>query len=66
MKSLIYLAGFALMIWALIEQTREKPNVFIQILAVVVFFFMMMKLMNKTPSNFDKSEDKNQEDESGN
>ena len=66
MKSLIYLAGFALMILALIEQTREKPNVFIQIFAVVVFFFMMMKLMNKTPSNFDKSEDKNQEDESGN
>ena len=62
MKSIIYLAGFVLMIWALIEQTREKPNVFIQIFAVVVFFFMMMKLMNKTPSNFDK----NQEDESGN
>ena len=62
MKSIIYLAGFVLMIWALIEQTREKPTVFIQIFAVVVFFFMMMKLMNKTPSNFDK----NQEDESGN
>lgn len=61
MKSLIYFAGFGLMIWALIEQTREKPNIYIQIVAVVIFFFMMRNLMNKTPSNFDQNNENNEE-----
>lgn len=61
MKSLIYFAGFGLMIWALIEQTRENPNIYIQIGAVVVFFFMMRNLMNKTPSNFEQNNDNNEE-----
>jgi len=55
MKFLIYIAVFGLMFWALIEQTKSKPNIYIQIVAVLVFFFLMMYLMNKTPSNFDKN-----------
>lgn len=55
MKFLIYIAVFGLMFWALIEQTKDQPNIFIQIVAVAVFFFLMMYLMNKTPSNSDKN-----------
>lgn len=55
MKFIIYLVAFALMIWALIEQTNSQPNIYIQIIAVAVFFFLMMYLMNKTPSNSDKN-----------
>lgn len=54
MKFLIYIAVFGLMFWALVEQTRQQPNIYIQIVAVLVFFFLMMYLMNKTPSNSDK------------
>jgi len=56
MKYLFYLAAFGLMFWALIEQTREHPNIYVQIIAVIVFFFMMMRLMNETPSNYNKNE----------
>lgn len=55
MKFLIYIAVFGLMFWALIEQTKDQPNIFFQIVAVAVFFFLMMYLMNKTPSNSDKN-----------
>lgn len=62
MKSLFYVVGFALMIWALIEQSKEKPNLVVEIAAVIVFFFMMMRLMNKTPGKFDaKTEEKQNE-----
>ncbi len=55
MKFLIYIAVFGLMFWALVEQTKSHPNIYIQIVAVLVFFFLMMYLMNKTPSNSDKN-----------
>lgn len=55
MKFLIYIAVFGLMFWALVEQTKSQPNIYIQIVAVLVFFFLMMYLMNKTPSNSDKN-----------
>lgn len=58
MKFLIYIAAFGLMFWALMEQTKSQPNIYIQIIAVVVFFILMMYLMNKTPSN--TNEDNNQ------
>lgn len=57
MKFLIYIAVFGLMFWALVEQTKSQPNIYIQIVAVLVFFFLMMYLMNKTPSNFNKDND---------
>lgn len=55
MKFLIYIVVFGLMFWALVEQTRQQPNIYIQIVAVLFFFFLMMYLMNKTPSNSDKN-----------
>ena len=55
MKFLIYIAVFGLMFWALVEQNKSQPNIYIQIVAVLVFFFLMMYLMNKTPSNSDKN-----------
>ena len=55
MKFLIYIVVFGLMFWALVEQTKDQPNIYIQIIAVAVFFFLMMYLMNKTSSNSDKN-----------
>lgn len=65
MKFLIYIVAFGLMIWALVEQTKQQPNIYIQIVAVLVFFFLMMYLMNKTPSNSDKKNNQ-PNDEQGN
>lgn len=61
MKYLFYFLGAGLMIWALIEQTKDQPNIIVQIAAVLVFFYIMMRLMNKTPSNF--KEDSNSDDD---
>lgn len=61
MKYLFYFLGAGLMIWALIEQTKDQPNIIVQIAAVLVFFYVMMRLMNKTPSNF--KEDSNTDDD---
>jgi len=62
MKYLVYLLGFGLMLWALIEQTKEQPSIYLQIVAVVVFFLLMMRLMGKIPSN-DKRDINSNEDE---
>ncbi|MGG7036394.1 MAG: hypothetical protein ACI7YS_14535 [Flavobacterium sp.] len=43
----------------LYEQTKESPNVFIQIIAIVVFMYGMMRLSAKTPSKNKDSEDEN-------
>jgi len=51
MKILLYIVAFGVMIWALIEQTKTHPNIYIQIIAVLIFFFLMRNLMSKTPSN---------------
>lgn len=40
--------------WAFVEQTKTHPNVWVQIAAVVLFFYGMMKLTAKASS---KSED---------
>lgn len=62
MKYLVYFLGFGLMLWALIEQTKEQPNIYLQIIAVVVFFLLMMRLMAKIPSN-NKRDVNSKEDE---
>ncbi|WKW45814.1 hypothetical protein P3875_08455 [Myroides sp. JBRI-B21084] len=62
MKIVLYIVAFALMIWALIEQTQNKPNIYIQIVAIVVFFFVMKDLLNKTPSNFDANKNDSPDD----
>lgn len=62
MKIVLYVVAFALMIWALIEQTQNKANIYIQIIAIVVFFFVMKDLLNKTPSNFDSNKNDTPDD----
>ncbi len=55
MSKILWLIGFGLMIWCLIDYQNGTPNLYVQILAVVVFFVAMMRLSNKTSSNFDKN-----------
>jgi hypothetical protein len=43
---------------ALYEQTNEEKNVYVMVIAIVVFMMGMMRLSSKTPSkNQDKEED---------
>ncbi|WP_343623728.1 hypothetical protein [Flavobacterium lindanitolerans] len=45
-------------VFALYEQSKEKPNLYIMIVAIVIFMYGMMRLMAKVPSkNQDNSED---------
>lgn len=62
MKYILYFLGFVLLIWAIIEQTKPRPNIYIQIAAVAVFFMAMMKLTDKTPGKYDKKDNDNQEE----
>jgi len=64
MKTILWLLAFALMIWAVIEQTRPEPNLYVQIAGVVAFFFAMYQLSQRTPSEQEKQNvDKNENDE---
>ncbi|MEN2412705.1 hypothetical protein [Flavobacterium mesophilum] len=44
---------------ALYEQVSEEKNIYIMIIAIVVFMFGMMQLSAKTPS---KNQDKDEQD----
>ena len=58
MKTIYIVLIFGLMGWAFYEQTKTNPNVFVQVIGVLAFFYGMMKLMSKTPSNHkEKKED---------
>ena len=47
----IYIPIMALAgVFALFEQSKEKPNVYIMIVAIVVFMYGMMRLTAKVPS----------------
>lgn len=59
MKTIYIILIFLAMGWAFYEQTKPNPNVIIQVIGVAVFFYGMMKLMSKTPSN---NPDKEEED----
>lgn len=59
MKTIYIILIFGLMGWAFYEQTKPVPNVFIQVVGVLAFFFLMMKLMSKVSSN---NKDKEEED----
>lgn len=64
MKTILWLLAFALMIWAVIEQTRPEPNLYVQIAGVVAFFFAMYQLSQRTPGEKEKQNvDKNENDE---
>lgn len=58
MKTIYIILIFIAMGWAFYEQTKPNPNVILQVVGVAIFFYGMMKLMSKTPSNNqDKEED---------
>lgn len=46
---------------ALYEQVSEQKNVYITVIAIVVFMFGMMQLSAKTPSKNQDKEDNNAE-----
>ena len=47
---------------AFYEQSKEDKNVYIMVIAIVVFMFGMMKLSSKTPSKNIENKDKKEED----
>lgn len=58
MKKLLLPIMIIAIVIAFYEQSLEKKNVYILIVAIAVFMFGMMKLSAKTPSkNQDKEED---------
>ena len=55
-KILIPIMVVAILI-ALYEQSKDQSNVYIMIIAIVVFMFGMMRLSAKTPSKNQDKED---------
>ncbi len=51
MKYIYIIITLVFIAWAFVEQTKENPNIWIQIVGVVLFFYGMMRLMSKVPSN---------------
>ena len=50
MKKLLIPILFIAAFFAIAEQSKPKPNIYIVIISVVVFMFGMMQLSAKTPS----------------
>ena len=46
---------------ALYEQSKDKPNIYVMIGAIIIFMYGMMRLTAKVPS---KNEDKSEENDS--
>jgi len=57
MKKIILPVMIVAIIVGLYEQTKEKPNVYILTIAVVIFMYGMMRLSAKTPSKYSETED---------
>jgi hypothetical protein len=59
MKKLLIPIMIVAICFAFYEQSKADKNVFIIIIAIVIFMFGMMKLSAKTPSKNQESEDDN-------
>ena len=59
MKKLIIPVTLLAIFVALYEQSKEKPNVYILCVSIVIFMYGVMKLSEKTPS---KNQDKEEKD----
>ena len=57
MKILISIVMVAAILIAFYEQSQEKSNPYIMIIAFVLFMFGMMRLSSKTPSKNQPEED---------
>ncbi|WP_430612378.1 hypothetical protein [Flavobacterium sp. JP2137] len=51
MKILYIIVTLLFIGWAFYEQTQVHPNIWIQVVGVILFFYGMMRLMSKVPSN---------------
>lgn len=47
---------FLAIVAGLFEQSKERPNIYIQIVALVIFMYGMMQLSAKTPSKHSEPE----------
>ena len=61
MKKLLIPIMIVAIIIAFYEQGKEKSNVYIQIIAIVIFMYGMMRLTSKAPS---KNDDNLEDDDS--
>lgn len=52
---MVALAG----VFALYEQSKAKPNVYIMIVAIVIFMYGMMRLTSKVPSKNQNNSEEN-------
>ena len=59
MKKLIIPVTLLAIFVALYEQSKEKPNIYILCISIVIFMYGVMKLSAKTPS---KNQDKQEND----
>lgn len=57
MKTIFIIVMFGMGGWGLYEQTQPHPNIWIQVIAVVIFFYGMMRLMAKVPSENQEREE---------
>lgn len=70
MKYVLGIVASALMIWSLLDKEDNEYKIYVQVLALLLFFYVMMRLMNKTPSkkqdaskdNFIENKDKNKDE----
>lgn len=59
MKYILGIVATCLMIWSLLDKENQEYKVYVQVVAVALFFFVMMRLMDKMPS---RNEESNEDD----
>ncbi|MHC5353862.1 hypothetical protein ACYSNX_06730 [Myroides sp. LJL115] len=50
-KIIYVVIAIVFMIWALTQQANGNAQIWVQVVAVVLFFGLMARLMSKTPTN---------------
>lgn len=60
MKKILIPVLFISAFFAISEQSKQHPNIYISSIAIVIFMFSMMRLSAKTPS---KNQEKNEDDD---
>ena len=63
MKKLVMPLMFVAIVFAIIEQSKTQPNMYIMILAIVVFVYGMIQLSAKTPSKHREEQETTDEDD---
>ncbi len=62
MKKNLFPIMFFAAFYAIYEQSKPQPNIYITIIAIVIFMFGMMRLSAKTPSKNQPNDGDNQGD----